>query len=394
MSILLLAASIALLAMLASAEPAPAMPDVPTESARLWDGPAPEAKGDGADDVPALAICRAERPNGAAVIVCPGGGYNILMQDHEGRQVARWFNRRGVAAFVLSYRLKSKGYDPGVARLDASRAVRWVRSRAAELGLSADRIGIVGFSAGAHLALQAALHADAGDPKAADRVERASSRPDRVLAIYGPPEMRDAQAGDWRDRPRDVLAGLPPVFFMLAADDASWASKPAFELCQALAEAGVDAEYHLFGGYGPHGVGLATGHPAMREWPELAFRWMRQGGFFTDRPRAAVSGTITIDGAPLRWGWVTLDPVDDPHRPAATAMCSSKDGAYAIPAKHGPVPGRYRVTIDQSAAQVLRDRPSLDDARRFTRRAPGDAEEMTCEIREGENRLDVAVVTR
>src|SRR5437763_432010 len=137
----------------------------------LWPGGAPAAQGNEDADQPSLTpyVVPAGRETGTAVVVCPGGGYRNLAMDHEGDQVARWLNSLGVSAFVLKYRLGPKYHHP-VELGDAQRAIRTVRHKAAEYRVSPDRVGIIGFSAGGHLASTAGTHFDAGDTSAADPI--------------------------------------------------------------------------------------------------------------------------------------------------------------------------------------------------------------------------------
>ena len=375
--------------LLASRPEAP--PDVTT--IRLWDGPAPKAKGEGPEHEPFLRVQFPDPAvsNGAAVIVCPGGGYNICMQDHEGRQVANWLNSLGVAAFVLTYRTNPFGYKSDVSLLDGQRAVRLVRSRAREFGIAPDRIGMIGFSAGANLILQVALNSDPGDTNASDTVERVSCRPDRLLPIYGTPfhgELSEEQRTFLHERAPD----MPPTFFMLATDDARWATDGCLVLYRELSDAGVDAELHQFGGYGPHGVGLADGHPSMSHWPELAALWMRNGGFFTDKDRAGVTGVVTIDGKPMRWGWVTLTPIDAPDAPIATVMVTKEDGSFEIKPEYGPEPGRHGLVVIQNIQEVKRLEPSLKNAVRYTSAEPG-GPPMEVSIGTGTNELAIEIKT-
>ncbi len=152
----------------------------------LWPGGAPGAKGNDPDqDIPTLTAWRAkpEVATGAAVVICPGGGYGMLAMDHEGKQVAEWLNSLGVSAFVLKYRLGPRYHHPAMLQ-DASRAIRTVRASGPKWGVDPHRIAILGFSAGGHLASTAGTHFDAGKPDAADPVERVSSRPDRLILVY------------------------------------------------------------------------------------------------------------------------------------------------------------------------------------------------------------------
>ena len=153
----------------------------PNQAIKLWADAAPGAIGNEPADVPTLTpyLPPRERMTGAAVVICPGGGYQMLA-DHEGRPVAEWLNSIGVAAFVLKYRIAPRYHHPAP-MLDAQRALRTVRARAAEWGIDPRRIGILGFSAGGHLASTAATHFDAGKAGSADVIERVSSRPDLVI---------------------------------------------------------------------------------------------------------------------------------------------------------------------------------------------------------------------
>ncbi len=151
----------------------------------LWPDGAPGAKGDEAGDRPEVRIYLPDEKmaSGAGVVICPGGGYGVLATDHEGHQVARWFNSQGVAAFVLKYRLGPRYHHPAPLQ-DAQRAIRYVRGNADKLGVSPDRIGIMGFSAGGHLAATAATHFDKGHADDGDPIQRVSCRPDFVILGY------------------------------------------------------------------------------------------------------------------------------------------------------------------------------------------------------------------
>src|SRR5271169_1244800 len=139
----------------------------------LWPDGAPGALGDADTDKPSLTpyLAPEGRGTGTAVVVCPGGGYVHLALDHEGAQIAHWLNSIGVAAFVLQYRLGPRYHHP-IELGDAQRAIRLVRSRAAQLGIAPDRVGMMGFSAGGHLTATAGTHFDEGNPSAADPIER------------------------------------------------------------------------------------------------------------------------------------------------------------------------------------------------------------------------------
>src|ERR1700674_4591292 len=151
----------------------------------LWPGGAPGALGTEDRDIPTVSVylAGANQASGAAVIVCPGGGYGNLALNHEGRQVANWLNSLGVAAFVLKYRLGRRYHHP-IELGDAQRAIRLVRAQAAEFGVDPARVGIWGFSAGGHLAATASTHFDAGNADDSDPIQRAGSRPDFAILAY------------------------------------------------------------------------------------------------------------------------------------------------------------------------------------------------------------------
>ena len=141
----------------------------------LWEGAVPAAQGNDPADLPRITAHLPESaPTGVGVVVAPGGGYRILASDHEGLQVARWLNRQGIAAFVLRYRL-GPGYHSDISLRDGLRAVRLVRSRAGALGVAADRLGMLGFSAGGHLTVAVGTRWDEGDPASDDPVEPGSA---------------------------------------------------------------------------------------------------------------------------------------------------------------------------------------------------------------------------
>ncbi|MEI6872078.1 MAG: alpha/beta hydrolase, partial [Verrucomicrobiota bacterium] len=157
-----------------------------SESIKLWPNGAPSQKGDTPDDIPRIDAYPAlkDKANGTAVVICPGGGYGGLSVDHEGKQVAQFCNAFGVTAFVLNYRLGSHGYHHPVELNDAKRAMRWVRANSATYAVDPRRIGILGFSAGGHLASTVGTLFDEGDPQASDPVDKMSSRPDWMCLCY------------------------------------------------------------------------------------------------------------------------------------------------------------------------------------------------------------------
>jgi len=386
MSILLATSSITL----GAQSTARAVDTVPLQRVQLWEATAPMAKGQGAEDRPALDVLKAAKPNGAAIIICPGGGYRIRAMDHEGLQVAQWLNEQGITAFVLSYRLRPSGYDTSVSLLDARRAVRLVRSRAASFGIDPTRIGMMGFSAGAHLASWVGEVFDGGNANATDAIEKASDRPNFLALVYGQPSQQETQRN-----PRPVSSSTPPTFMLNTLTDFVDPG-PSTRHLQALRSAKVEAELHVFGGDGGHGRGLHRGDPDTGVWPNLLLNWMRRNAFLCQGPRASVEGSITIDGVPLFLGWITLIPTD-PNLPTASVYwndVSNKGpafGHYLIETRYGPLPGRYRVEVRRQAKDLLTV-PSMPREEVFTRLAP-DQTPLTIEIKPGSNRLDLAIRT-
>ena len=261
----------------------------------LWSGPAPGALGTQDSDIPAMTVFlpRTMTANTPAVIVCPGGGYVNLAMNHEGRQVANYLNSLGVAAFVLRSRLGPRYHHP-IELGDAQRAIRMVRSRAAEWRLDPARIGIMGFSAGGHLAMTASTNFDAGNTGAADVIDRAGSRPDFTILGYpvismteswthqgsrnnllGPnpdPELARSLSGELA-----VTRQTPPTFLFHTNADTTVPAENSVSYYLSLRKAGVPTEMHIFE-KGPHGVGLANEDPALSEWSKLLANWLRVRG--------------------------------------------------------------------------------------------------------------------
>ena len=264
----------------------------------LWEHGAPGALGSGPGDQPTLTVYLPVDPKatGTAVIVAPGGGYTGLALSHEGRQPANWLNALGVTAFVLRYRLGPRYHHP-IEIGDAQRAIRLVRSRAAEFHIQPDRIGIMGFSAGGHLASSAATHFDNGNPDAPDPIDRAGSRPDFAILVYPVIEMRppDAHEGsvhallgehpdpkllEYLSNDLQVTPQTPPTFLLTTSADTAVPAENAVLFYLALHKAGVPAELHVFE-KGPHGIGLDLGDPALGMWPTLLANWLRGRGLLS-----------------------------------------------------------------------------------------------------------------
>jgi acetyl esterase/lipase len=352
-------------------------------SVLLWPEGAPEARGSEITDKPRLTIHlpAADESTGAAIVVYPGGGFSKLASDSEGLHVARWLNSMGVAAFVLRYRLRPD-YEPAIALLDAQRAIRLVRQRAKEFAIDPDRVGILGFSAGGHLATSAAIKHDAGDSAATDPIDRVSSRPNFMVPIY--PVIDEAL-------PKLVTPETPPAFLVVTHEDLAPRIKSTLPFYEALLDNGVPAEMHVFA-RGKHGAGLAPGDPSMGQWPGLVESWLRSSGFLTAQKRISVSGIVTLDGKPIPWGGIAFIP-EDPNAPRAWAFSS---GTFSIDAADGPVAGSYRIEVhvlSRDLSNMKTGNYSMDGPEHYTRASPASKEPIIVEIRPNEE-IEIAITTR
>lgn len=264
------------------------------QTIRLWQGAAPEAKGTTCDDIPTLTILgpRAGTANGSAVIVLPGGAYRGLAADLEGREVADWFTVRGFRAFILSYRLTSHGYVLPVPLLDARRAVQLVRARAEDYQIDPNRIVMIGFSAGGHLAALAGTQPVPGNPESEDPIERVSSKPNYLVLGYAwlgaissdTSHLSYCKLFNLMDQCEKLKAAYtpamyvtkdtPPTFMYHTYTDQTVPVEQALDFFNALVKAGVPAEMHVFA-KGPHGTGLGNSDPALDQWPNLLEIWLR-----------------------------------------------------------------------------------------------------------------------
>lgn len=261
----------------------------------LWPDGAP-AQGDAAGGAsPSLTVFEppAGLASGAAVIVCPGGGYARLA-DHEAAPVAEWLTTLGITAALLRYRLAPHARHPAMLD-DAQRAVRTMRFHAARWNVDPGRIGILGFSAGGHLASSAATHFDAGDPGAADPVDRVSSRPDLAILIYpvitldGPFAHAGSRNNLLGNTLTEALVRLlssdlrvssetPPTFLVHGSADEGVPCENSLLMAGALSRAGVPFELHIYEG-GPHGFGMQPTSPGVSPWTERCAEWLRVRGF-------------------------------------------------------------------------------------------------------------------
>jgi acetyl esterase/lipase len=268
----------------------------------LWPGGAPGAKGAQPEDVPSIQHypAPADKANGAAIVVCPGGGYGRLA-PHEGHDVAVWLNTIGVSAFVLKYRLGPRYNHPAML-WDVQRAIRTVRAKATDWKVDPNRIGVMGFSAGGHLSSTAATHFDDGNATATDPIDRVSSRPDVAILCYPvitlqPPfahmgsrknllgENPPAELVDLMSNEKQVTARTPPTFLFHTVDDAGVPVENSMLFAEALRKYKVPHETHFYE-HGRHGVGLAKDDPALSTWPKMLENWLRARGFFTATKKA------------------------------------------------------------------------------------------------------------
>jgi len=268
------------------------------EPIELWPGGAPGALGTGTNDVPTVTpyLPDPAKATGAAIVVCPGGGYGGLA-SHEGNDYALFLSREGITCFVLKYRLGSHGYRHPVMLQDAARAVRWVRANVTAYNLDAKRVGIMGSSAGGHLTSTLMTHFDLGQAQAADPVDRQSSRPDLGILCYPVITMEAfGHAGSRRNllgefptaeqvhllsNEKQVSPGTPPAFIWHTYEDQAVPVRNALEFASALERHGVPFDLHIYR-QGRHGIGLAARPPEFETphpWARDLMFWLKAQGF-------------------------------------------------------------------------------------------------------------------
>ena len=247
----------------------------------LYPNGAPGAAGTEDKDKPSLTFYPAQNPNGAGVLVCPGGGYQNLAMDHEGKQIAEWLNSIGVSAFVLKYRLGPRYHHPAMLD-DAKQGMRMIRERAASMKLDPHKVGVMGFSAGGHLASTLATHFDE------------ETRPDFAVLCYPvitlmPPYVHKGSLRNLLgtapeinlvldlSNERAVTSRTPPTFLFHTDNDAAVPVENSVLFYTALKAAGVPAEMHIYA-EGRHGVGLAQADPVLSTWPARLKDWMKVRG--------------------------------------------------------------------------------------------------------------------
>jgi acetyl esterase/lipase len=219
---------------------------------------------------------------------------------HEGVQIAQWLNQAGITALILDYRHRGKGYGHPAPMLDGQRAVRWARAEADRLQIAQRRIGVLGFSAGGHLASTLATHFDNGDPAAEDPIDRVGCRPDFAILCYpviglGQPFTHEGSQRNLLgpDPPtelieqlsneKQVTAHTPPTFLFHTTEDRAVKVENSLRFFQALTQHDIPAELHVFQ-QGTHGVGLAKGLPGVQHWPQLCLDWLQRLGVLAGNP--------------------------------------------------------------------------------------------------------------
>jgi acetyl esterase/lipase len=385
----------------------------------LWPDGAPGATGSSDEDKPAIIpfIPEASKRNGVAILVVPGGGFTIRAVDHEGVLVAQWLKAQGITAFLLRYRLRPL-YDRNDWVKDGQRGIQFIRAHAREYNISPKRVGTVGFSAGANLIADMALHPVAANANATDPLDRFPTKPDFLILAYGAAQIP-------ADVSSSTIASVPPTFMFGTAEDAG-SMKGMVGLYSRLFEAGVPVEAHFFRN-GVHGSGFAIGDPILGEWPKLMHNWLAVGGFLTDKAKCSISGIVRLDGKPLLKGMVIFTPVDQKNVPPVVVYMNNTGtgelGRFTVTPNQGFVAGRYRVEVRRDATrwtsnsrdpfmitmmakqrdQTLTDQdikawgeflrkrdlsPSIDNQHVFARQHPNDKQDYVVDVKDG---ADVAI---
>lgn len=334
----------------------------------------------------------AGKSTGAAVVIVPPGA--TAAADGESIQFARWLNDHGIAGFVLN-----GGAKPATS-VDVNRAVQHLRAHATDLKVAPKRIAVLGFARGAEVAADAAYvqvveaKADASDP-----VAKMSGRPDLLGLVWG------------ASVPEVIPADAPPTFLVGSTNPADNMSG-MIDLWTKLRGAKISVDAHLFAKADAN-AGLGTGHPSLSTWPDMFFAWSRFSGFLSDEPRVPVKGMVYLDGNVLASGYVVLTPLDAPATgPVVGRVLNSTAnvpiGQFSIPAKQGPIAGRYKIEVYQNMNRWLSNSftggltggrggtvtpeqayfghhrvlsPSIGDQQIFRKMHPGDTKDYIVEIK-------------
>ena len=230
-----------------------------------------------------------EKNTGTAVIICPGGGYWIEAMDHEGYDMAKWFQSKGIAGIVLKYRLPYGHHE--IPSGDARQTMRIVRMNAKEWGIDPNKIGIAGSSAGGHLASTVGTRFDLGNKQSTDPIEKMSCRPDFMLLLYpvisfdesvghmGSRKNLIGDGNDWKlakqySNELNVTKDTPPTFLILADDDKTVMPQNSIDFYLALKKYGIPAEMHIFQ-EGGHGFGMTKKNLPVDQWPDMFYGWLK-----------------------------------------------------------------------------------------------------------------------
>ena len=315
----------------------------------LWPNGAPGATGISDEDKPAIIpfIPESLKLNGAAILVVPGGGFTIRAVDHEGVLVAQWLKEHGITAFLLRYRLRPL-YDRNDWIRDGQRAMQYIRAHAADYNISTNRVGAVGFSAGANLIPDMMLNAVTVHTTETGPLDRFSSKPDFMILAYG--SMRIADIAD-----SIIKKSFPPTFMYGTVEDRS-SHGGMIDMYSRLYRAGIPIEGHFFQN-GIHGTGFALGDPVLGQWTNLLYNWLTVGGFLSNKKQIAFQGTVKLDGSPLVKGMIILTPVDDKNAPPVIVYINNigtgELGRFLVPKNQGPVEGKYKVELRQDATRWI-----------------------------------------
>lgn len=292
----LVAAALAALPAVSAADVKAPPPGKKSELLPLWPDGAPGAKGKAAADVPGvyLFLPAKDKANGAAVVICPGGGYGHLAISYEGDDVARWLNTLGVVGVVLRYR-HAPAYRHPAPMHDAQRALRYVRAHAKDWGVDPQRVGVLGFSAGGHLASTVSTHFDDGMKDAKDAIDRHSCRPDFSVLLYPVISLcepyshggsrtnllgksPDTKLVENLSNERQITKRTPPAFLAHTSEDRAVPPQNSVAYYLALQRLSIPAEMHIYE-KGRHGLGLGREDLPFKSWPQRCADWMRGRGY-------------------------------------------------------------------------------------------------------------------
>ncbi len=367
----------------------------------LWPKGAPYAHGDTKTDQPFVDVYLPDEKlrNGAAVVVCPGGGYGGLALDHEGKQIAEFYNSFGVTAFVLHYRLGTHQYHFPTQLADVQRAMRFARSQSQKYHIDPKRIGVMGFSAGGHLASMAATKFDEKAYDASDAIDKVSARPNFAVLCYpvismnseythkgsrknllGAEEANDPKAADHVSSDLNVTDQTPPTFLFHTNEDTAVPPENSIRFYLGLRQHKIPAELHLYQ-KGPHGVGLQAGDPILGTWGGHLNDWLRSNGFLTPEgspKRVAVAGKVSLNGTPVSWGSITFTP-SDPNLPFTSTVV--RGGKFQTSPVNGPTAVLSNISFEASIWDTTRK--AEDRVIQTDRLSQNDAQPLSLDIASG-----------